>query len=802
MESANLPAIPKKYIPGNIKLDFSNNSNLKYDIQNRISDDTETNFINVLNNMMGDDKSGNGITFSEITLIAMAYFFDEIFIEEKKDHHYSLNMVKGFLDAKNLSPYTAIHEIDVEFFNLKQSLYFDHCWLIIQTAWFINSEHFGHHQHIDYLNYFAEKGEKLPIEYYNFDRVYLEKKYIEIQKSKEKHIKKNGYSLVSQWYHCILFLVCKELNLSTKNFKISEIDNREYNPLTKSSRQLRILTPFRLNECDIKSAFPTFIDIESKSNLKDSVYQNLMLSKNISRAEAKILFNTVCNSGEYQCKEETTAFLLKCGYSIDQVALITELTHNRERNFISFMTEYERFAIEAFVLQNGLQRASRLHDSVIFIDNKITPLQLKVEPNCDFGYTELNTIFLNNNYSTSTKRLPYAYINSLPQGLNITYQNEHKKPNIIGQANGFKIYEASFKYISGSFNLNEYPIQFKDFQSECDAMFSVILYLNDDELPYYQIHYIFKHIRENSNIIFNVRALCQHYQDFKCKKSLIEVKSRDYKFIEKQSFRKKIDFLNALNKARGMTSVKFNFYNLFCLMQERIENNDYGFMDEIKFMGSKEHNKLSFAIVRMFNTLTCGRQKKERVGVNSYPLYTTPIKSLTFKSMSLKPQQQNAFSTKMITKYERELLQFNKLIQNREVVKQLFMIICDITNEFDNFTFERDETLQKKIKSDLLMLVEKRADANIEQDAKAFDKQYINNINHISLNWDLDNAFDTDLNNSIFNNISIEDANSRGEIFFNDYLNFHQDKKGVTTIQPFNIQKYKLKFPEFDFDNA
>lgn len=750
--------------------------------------------------MMGDDKSGNGITFSEITLMAMAYFFDEIFMEEKKDHHYSLNMVKGFLDAKKLSPYTAIHEIDVEFFNLKQAPYFDHCWLIIQSAWFFNSEYFGHHQHIDFLNHYATTGQKLPIEAYNFERIYLEKKYLEIQKSKEKQIKKNGYSLVNQWYHCILFLVCKELNLSTKNFKISEIDNREYNPLTKSSRQLRALTPFRLNECDIKSAFPTFIDIECKSNLKDSVYENLMLSKNITRSDAKILFNKVCNSGAYQSKEETAAFLLECGYSIEQIAVITELTHNRERKFISFMTEYESFAIMTFIKQNDLQRASRLHDSVIFLDNKIKPLQLKVEPNCDFGYSELNTIVISNNFSTSKKRLPYAYINSLPQGLNLTYQYEQKKPNIIGQANGFRIYEAPFEYVSGSFNLNEYPVKFEDFAIKCEAMFSVILYLNDNKLPYYQFHCIMKHIRENSNIIFNVRALCLQYQDFKCKKSLIEVKRRDYKFTEKQSFRKKIDFLNALNKARGMTSSKFNLYNLFCLMQERIENNDYGFTDEIKFMGSKENNKLSFAVVRMFNTLTCDRQKKERVGVNSYPLYTTPIKSLTFNSMSLKPQQQNAFFKTMTIKLEKELLQFNKLIQNREVVKQLFLILCEITDEFDKFKFERDENQIMKIKSDLLLLIEKRDDGQIVQDAKVFDKRYIHTNSHIPLNWDLDNAFDNDLKSSIFNNISIEDANSRGDVFFNEYLNFHEYKKVATTTAPLDKNKAKYIFAQFDFD--
>ena len=525
-----------------------------------------------------------------------------------------------------------------------------------------------------------------------------------------------------------------------------------------------------------------------------------MLSKNITRPDAKVLFNKVCNSGAYQCKEEITAFLLECGYSIDQIAVITELTHNRDKKFISFMTEYESFAIMTFIKQNDLQRASRLHDSVIFLDNQIKPLQLKVEPNCDFGYSELNTIVLNNSYGTSTKRLKYAYINSLPQGLTLTYQYEQKKPNAIGQANGFRIYEASFKYISGSFNLNEYPIQFKDFESKCETMFSVILYLNDDELPYYQLHYIFKHIRENSNIIFNVRSLCQRYQYFKCDKSLIEVKTRDYKFTEKQSFRKRIDFLTALSKARGFVTTKFNYYNLFCLMQERIENNDYGFMDEITFVGRKENNKLSFAIIKMFNTLTCGRNKKERVGVNSYPLYTIPIKGVTIKSMSLKPQQQNAFSIKMITKYEKELLHFNKLIQNREVVKQLFLIICDITDEFDKFKFERDENQIMKIKSDLLLLIEKRDDGQIVQDAKAFDKRYIHTNSHIPLNWDLDNAFDTDLKNSVFNHISIEDASSRDDVFFNEYLNFHQYKKVAITIEPLNRNKAQYVFPEFDFD--
>lgn len=800
MESANLTAIPKKYIAVNIKLEFSNSSNLKDDIQNRISEDTESKFINALNNMMGDDRTGNGIIFSEITLLAMAYFFDAIFIEEIKDNHYSLNMVKGFLDANNLSPYTAIHEKDVEYFNLKPATRFNDCWLIIQTAWFFNSEYFGHHQHIDYLNYYASSGQKLPEQSYNFDRVYLEKKYLEIQKSKDKQIKKNGYSIVSQWYHYVLFLICKELDLSTKNFKVSLIDNREYNPLTKSSRQLRALTPFKLIECDIKSAFPTFIDNECNANLKDHIYENLMLSKNITRSEAKVLFNKVCNSGAYQSKEETTAFLLDCGYSIEQSKLTVDLTHNKDRKFVSFMTEYENFAINTFVVQNNMQRASRLHDSVLFIDNKIKPTLLKVEPNCDFGYKELNTIVLSNNFSTSKKRLKYAYINSLPQGLNLTYQYEEVKSSVIGQANGFRIYESPFKYISGSFNLNDYPIKFDEFVNSCESMFSVILFLND-VLKYYQINLIFKHIRENSNIIFNVRALSDYYQNFRCDKSLIEVKSRDYKFTEKQSFRKRIDFLTALNKSRGLTSSKWNFYNLYCLLQERIENNDYGYMDEITFMGRKENNKLSFAILKMFNKLTCGRERKERVALNSYPLYTTPIKSVTIKSKSLKAKQQNAFVSTMISKYEKELLNFNRLVQNRKTVNQLFQIICEITDEFDNFNIERNETQIMKLKSDLLLLVDKSAAPNIEQDAKTFDKRFINNFSSIPLNWNLDNTFNTDLSKSIFNTLSIEDASCMSDSFFNDYINYHKYEKVKFTIELSKKSKEKYVLPEFDFDS-
>ena len=269
METATKPAVPKTYIAEWIKLEFFNNSNLKTDIQNRISVNIEANLLNALNEMRGDNKNGYGISFSEITRLAMAYFYSEIFTDKIKDNYYTLDMVKGFLDANNLTTYTAIHELNVPFYSLNNAPLFRHCWLIIQSAWFFNSEYFGHHQHIDYVNHYINTGQKLPIEHYNFDRNYLEKKYNDIDSKKNAKIPVNGFTLVSQWYYGILFLICKELQLPTKHFIISLIDNREYNPLPKTSRQLRPLAPFKLIECDIKSAFPTFLDIETGSTLKD-----------------------------------------------------------------------------------------------------------------------------------------------------------------------------------------------------------------------------------------------------------------------------------------------------------------------------------------------------------------------------------------------------------------------------------------------------------------------------------------------------------------------------------------------------
>lgn len=801
MTTAIISAVSKEYIPKWVELDFFNNSILKTDIQNRISDNIKTTFINALNNMKGDNRSGNGYSFSEITLLALAYFYSEIFKDKIQDNYYTLEIVKGFLDGNNLTRYTAIHEIDVKYYKLNDASLFGHCWLIIQTAWFINSEYFGHHQHIDYVNHFLDTGYKLPIRDYKYDPIYLEKKYNDIDMKKDKGIPINGFNLVSQWYYSILFLICKELKLSTHNFNVLIKDNREFNPLPKTSRQLRPIMPFKVIECDIKNAFPTFLDIETDAGLKDHVYNNLMKTKRITRGEAKVLFNSVCNSGKYMNKEETIKFFIDCGYTEEHCNRLITLTHNSKTKFYSFMTEYENLAIQHFITINNLQRGARLHDAILFIDDKIKPQVLTIHPNCDFGYNELNKIVRKESFGLSNKRLPYAYVASIPKGLAIVTHQEGVKPDIKGIVNGFKFYHGKYEYINASFNINDYQADYNILLYRIKTMLSTLHFLNNKPTKPQHVYLILQHIRAHSQYIFNIRAMFFKAMKFQYLPSLVVNKKRNFNIIEPMSFRKNIDFLKARNEAEKIVNNKNNYYDLFCLLQERITTNDYSYLDNAIITGHRNNNLLVYAVIRKFNLLCTGLHRKTRKKIKNEALYITPIKRLLFKAISLKPQQQNAFIKKGCMSYEKELKEYARLINNRLIAKQLFLIICNISGEESELLINNDNDIKNQLKHDLIEDIFKIELNNIDAGVNCFDfefKTIPKKETHVIS--DLQNIFDTSLSNSIFNHISIEDAYYNGNTFFNEYLNFHK-------IDEVNDQSFStltssetIQLSEFDFD--
>ena len=798
MKSATPIVLPKNYIPEWTKLDFDNNSNLKTDIQNRISVTIGSDFKKALNGIKGD--MGTGENFSEIVRLALAYFYSDIFRDKIKDSYYSLEMVKGFLDANNLTSYTAIHEIDVKFYKLNDASLFRHCWLIIQSAWYFNSEYFGHHKHIDFVNHYLATGEKLPIEQYNFDQDYLDKKYNTIDKAKIKNLPINGFALVSQWYYGILFLVCKELQLPVSHFIVSQSDNREFNPITKTSRQLRSLAPFKIIECDIKSAFPTFLDIETGAKLKDHIYNNLMLSEGITRGKAKILFVSVCNSGKYKSKEETIAFFVDCGYTRTECEHLLTLTHNPKRKFYSFMTEYERAAIEHFIFINDLKRCGRLHDAVLFIDNKIKPQIFKVNPNCDFGCKELNRPVYRESFSLSDKRLMYAYVSSIPKGLNLVMTHEASKPEVKGVANGFVFYKEMYQYINAVFNINDFNADYSTFLLRIKTMLSSLKFLNKKQTKPEVIYLILQHIRANSQYVFNVKALSLRVIKFENSPCLVTIKERNYGTIELMVFKKTLDFLLARNEAEKIVNTTNNYYDLFCLMQERIINDDYGYLDQVIIKGHRRNNLLNYAIITKFNLLCTGLLRQRRKPVKNEPFYDRMIKGLFLKSLSLKPQQQNAFIQKGVKKYERELKEFNRLINNRQIAQQLFLIICDLARQKSDLNISENSTVKNQLKADLIAMIEKKDPSDFITGAIEFDKRFKTNIKkEVPTNTDLENAFDTDLNKSIFNQLTIEEASFKGEVFFKEYLQFHAESDFKEKIIPVRKIKEIFNFLELDF---
>ena len=597
------------------------------------------------------------------------------------------------------------------------------------------------------------------------------------------------------------------MQLPTSHFNILYKDNREYNPLTKTSRQLRPLVPFKVIECDIKSAFPTFLDCETDATLKDHIYNNLMLSKGITRSEAKILFNKVCNSGKYKTKEKTILFFLECGYTKLQCDILIKLTHHPDRIFYSFMTEYEATAISHFITQNNLQRGARLHDALLFIDDKTKPTLLQVHPNCDFGYKELNRPIIKETFSYGTKRLPYAYINSIPKGFNLITKHEAKKPDIKGIANGFKFYTQKYDYISASFNLNNYfDIKDKDpkvfFYSQCDVMLSTLHYLNKRCLKPSELLLTLIHIRHNSNYIFNVRALYSRLIKNHWNKVDFIIRERDYDVLELKTYVKNIDYLNDLNEARKLVNVDVNHYNLFALLQERIINNDYDFLDEALIVGKRNNNQLTYAIITKFNLLTTGRIRKERFGVKKDPLYLLIIKRVLINSLSLKPQQQNASTIKGTQKYERDLKAFNRLINNRLIVQQLFLVVAELTGIEPEIIIVPNTDDINELKTELYQTVNNVIFENTRVGAKEFDLMFVKNriykIEPIEL---LNDNFDTDMSNNIFNQVDMAEAYSLGKKFFESYQAFHGNDEVEKKVRYVPPKKEIYRLPEIDFDS-
>ena len=401
----------------------------------------------------------------------------------------------------------------------------------------------------------------------------------------------------------------------------------------------------------------------------------------------------------------------------------------------------------------------------------------------------MNRPIIKESFCFGAKHLPYAYIGSVPPGLNLISKHENTKPDLIGTANGFNFYAGKFQYINAGFNINN-PNDFGTYDKFtrqyfwnsnpneifirlCKEMLDTFFYLNKRKLKTFELELILKHIRRYSNYIFNVRAtylkLIKYNPIAQCL-----IKERDFEITKELKFKTKLDFLKAMNEAKKSINVEANYKDLIDLMHERITNNDYAFLNENKIIGHKRNNLLVFAMVKLFNLLCTGSYYKPR-----------------------KTKVCNLFINTNI----KRLQTFEMLEKNKARTHQLYSLLCKVAGAVTGLDIIENDEVQKELKHELIQYILKLKINNLEAGVNCFDFLYKPpQTNKIDFNTDLENSFDPDLSNSIFNQLTLEQAQNKDPIFLKQYLKFHKVSKRKQEAYIKQKQKEQFEFTVIKFD--
>jgi hypothetical protein len=178
----------------------------------------------------------------------------------------------------------------------------------------------------------------------------------------------NRYNVAKQkenHKNMILYFLSSSLAGHVSGFKKTTIDNREYNIVTKTTRQLRSITHYKMDVYDIDSEFPTFVDIMVGTSIKSEVYNNLMKGFKCSRDLAKTKYNSILNSWQAPITEIKNV-LGKAGYDKYKIEILIPIIKTEKGSFFKSMTPLEKQAIEEFVNVNNIKNYTRLHDAVVF----------------------------------------------------------------------------------------------------------------------------------------------------------------------------------------------------------------------------------------------------------------------------------------------------------------------------------------------------------------------------------------------------------------------------------------------------
>lgn len=215
---------------------------------------------------------------------------------------------------------------------------------------------------------------------------------------------------------------CLVIYSSGKGSLIMINGNREYSALTAMSKPTRSIIPIKLEEFDIKEAYPTFINL--KFGLPNNeVYEKIMKFYNIERFPAKLKYNTVLNNHRAQWYKTEQFFNKSCGYpkKISE-SIANWIIDSPKGTTFDEMSALEKEAIEEFIRINEVATQIKEYYFIRFHDAVLVPMYI-LDPEISF---ELHNVFHNSNFMLNLQSDKFKFVKFGHKGFN--YGEKEKKP--------------------------------------------------------------------------------------------------------------------------------------------------------------------------------------------------------------------------------------------------------------------------------------------------------------------------------------------------------------------------------------
>jgi hypothetical protein len=234
--------------------------------------------------------------------------------------------------------------------------------VLFGVYWFLNGNPLINNDYFKYVNSYILTDVKLNTKFFKHNLNKLEHYY---KKADAKKAKGNTYSPFNlKAYNMYVLYMALKLNgfysdEYNEYFGVKTIDNREYSPLSKIPSVLRGELPFKVQEFDIKRAFPTFIDIELKTEYRHTIYETL------NKQTFAFLLNANINNPKVSRENILTELSKVYGDDADKVCTL-ERFNTKGQAFLDF-SKYEKQYIERFINENNLTNYARLHDGIFLL---------------------------------------------------------------------------------------------------------------------------------------------------------------------------------------------------------------------------------------------------------------------------------------------------------------------------------------------------------------------------------------------------------------------------------------------------